>query len=265
MSILQTVATTAKFEIKNSVTARRLAVSTILMLFPPSMLFLILFASGGAVIDINMVICIFVFIIGLLSLLLWATPNVYAELESRGWIYLTARSYGRVGLLLGKYVSAISNSWLICVISVALCLLVGDSLAGFSRPLPLLFLGYIGIITLSVLSYGAIYSLIGVVFQRRSMVIGAVYTLISDLVMASIPALISKLSVRYYLHGLAMDWLAIDLAPQDIDSDVLFMLNYPAEGNTFLQVVSLLIISALALGVAAYIIRYREYVTTDET
>ena len=263
MRFLNLIKTTADFELRHGVSTRRMAVSVVLTLFPPAMLFLILVNGGPIALDINMVICVFVFLVGLLSLLLWSTPNVYSEIESRGWIFISSRSGGRISVLFGKYIAAIVNAWLICMVSVTLCLLIGDTIGSFQQPFVQLWLGYFGLITLAVLAYGSIYSLIGVMFQRRAMVIAAVYTMGSDLFLANVPALISKFTIRYYLHGLALKWLDIRFGdmqrgrPPEIFS-------FPAEFPQVFAILILIGFTAAMLSAAAYIIRYREYVTIDE-
>ena len=263
MSFLSLVKTTADFELRHGVSTRRIAVSAVLTLFPPAMLFLILFNGGPIALDINLVICVFVFLIGLLSLLLWATPNVYSELESRGWIFISSRSGGRISVLLGKYIAAIFNTWVICISSVTLCLLVGDSIGNFAQSMVRLWLGYAALITLAVFAYGAIYSFIGVMFQKRAMVIAVVYTMASDLFLANVPELISKFTVRYYLHGLALDWLDIRFG-RTRRGDVPEVFSFPSDFPQFFAILILIGFTVAMLAAAAYVIRYREYITNDE-
>ncbi len=263
MSFLNLVKTTADFELRHGVSVRRIAVSGVLTLFPPSMLFLILVNGGPIALDINLVICVFVFLVGLLALLLWATPNVYSELESRGWIFVSSRSGGRISVLFGKYIAAIVNAWLICLFSVTLCLLIGDSIGSFQQPIARLWFGYLGLITLAVLAYGSIFSFIGVMFQKRAMVIAAVYAMGSDLFLANVPALISKFTVRYYLHGLGLKWLDIRFG-RTRRGDIPEVFSFPAEFPQILSILVLIGFTIAMLAAAAYVIRYREYVTNDE-
>ena len=265
-SLLQIIASTVRFEVVNNFTFRRFLVALILGMFPPTMLFLVLFVSQGAIpLPVEVIICIFVFIVGQLSLLLWATPNVYSELESRGWVYLTSRSQGRIGLMFGKYLAAVFNAWMVCVISMTICLVVADAIVSFDRPMPFIWLGFVGLITCASFAYGSIYSLIGVIFQKRSMVIGAVYAFVSDLILANIPALVSKLTIRYYLQGLSIKWLNIRIDAAEVDSDAIEILTFPSQIGVFWLLAGICILTAICLAVATYIIRYREYMMSDET
>ena len=82
-------AATCMFELRRSMSAQRISVSIGMALFPPAMLSLLIFgakvssADGGAqMIDSAQFLAVFLTaLVLLLSLLLWATPNVYSELE----------------------------------------------------------------------------------------------------------------------------------------------------------------------------------------
>lgn len=243
---------------------RRMLVSLILIMFPPSMLFLILIGSGGGGPDINLPICVLIYIIGALSLLLWATPNVYAELESKGWIFLSTRSKGRIGLLFGKYIAAITYAWINCIVSMFLCVLVSESFGITEQPMLVVLSGFTGLITLACFSYGAIFTLIGVMFQKRAMVVAAVYTLVSEMVLASVPALVSRFTIRFYLQGLAIHWLNLDLPIRQREKD-LFLELFIGRMPDLLRVGWVLVITFVVLVSASFAIRYRQYITSDET
>lgn len=264
MKPFNTIIATTEFEFRRGFTFRRMLVSLILILFPPSMLFLILISSGGGGPDINLPICVLIYIIGALSLLLWATPNVYAELESKGWMFLSTRSKGRIGLLIGKYIAAITNAWVNCFVAMFLCVLVAESFGIAEQPILVVLSGYTGLITLACVSYGAMFSLIGVMFQKRAMVVAAVYTLISELVLASVPALVSRFTIRFYLQGLAIHWLNLDLPIRQRQQDI-FLELFIGRMPDALRVGWVLVITFLALSCASFAIRYRQYITADET
>jgi len=263
MSLLNNTIAAARFEIRRCLTAQRLAVGGFLAAFPVMMLTLITIANRGSIPEYNFVVSLFVYIIGILSLLLWATPNVYSELESKGWIFLASRSRGRISVLLGKYFAAVVASWIICSIAATMCLLFTSCFGMLpSMPLIQLWLIYLAIISLAVLAYGAVFSLIGTMFQKRSMVIAAIYTFVSEVVLGSIPAIISRFTPRFYLSGLAFEWLEMRGPIQD-ETDVDLTLFIGDMSNTT-RVLCLLVGSAVVLAAACYVIRYREYVMNDE-
>jgi len=88
-------AATCMFELRRSMSIQRISVTAGLALFPPAMLALLIFgakvssADGGALmIDSAQFLTVFlVALVMLLGLLLWATPNVYSELEGKSWLF----------------------------------------------------------------------------------------------------------------------------------------------------------------------------------
>jgi len=110
-----------------------------------------------------------------LSLLLWATPAIHAEVEGRTWGYVAVRPGGRAAVLFGKYLAAVTWSFLLGWISLAAFLTLvypegWSTLGGLFSEL----------ILLSSLTYGALYLLIGVLFLKRAMVITVSYTLLVE-------------------------------------------------------------------------------------
>ena len=260
-TLLNNIFAAAEFEIGRSLTLRRVVVSVFLACFPGMMMSLVLLASRGQLGEFNFVTSLFVYIVGILSLLLWATPNVYSELESKGWVYLTGRSTGRISILLGKYLAACGTSWAIAASATLICLFIAESSGSLPGNFLRLLAVYLGVITLAVLSYGAIFSLIGTISQKRSMVIAAVYMLVSEIVIATVPdSAISRLSPRFYLVGLMYDWAELRLPFVD-NADLELLIGDYSAG---VRVLALLAISALTLAAGCWAIRYNEYITADE-
>lgn len=193
----------AKFEFARSLTIGRIALWVMLALFPPVILGLLRLQieletiepwGAAAYFLIPEVIC-------LLGLLLWATPVVSTELEGQTWLYLAMRPSGRWIVLLGKYLTAVVWTFAATLLSVTLCsmLLIGDGVWTFWWTL----------VTLSFLScvtHGAIYTLIGTVFYRKTMVVAVVYTLVFEYGLSFVPAIINQLTINYRLRGLLADW-----------------------------------------------------------
>jgi hypothetical protein len=110
------------FEFKRSLTVGRLTAYFVLSLFPPAMVLLI--ANVSAFHAYQIIVMFLTYVVCILSLLLWATPNVYSELESRNWLFITTRPHGRTSLLLGKFLAAVLSATLVCFIAVALSCLI---------------------------------------------------------------------------------------------------------------------------------------------
>ncbi len=194
-------------------------------------------------------------VITLFGLLLWVPALVHAELEGRTWIYLAVRPRGRVSVLLGKYLTAITWTALSGWISTTICVLV-------ARPDNALRLWgtMVALVAFSCVAYGAIYSLIGVWLHRRAMVLAVAYTLIFEFLVSLIPAVINKFTVQYRLRNLLFTWMDWwDLVPTGASN--VFLGTEPA----WLHV---LILCGMVVGIliiAVQLIQHKEYATVADT
>ncbi len=177
------------FEFRRSLSFGRLTAFWVLSLFPPAMVLLVSFMTHHLG-SYSAIIMFLTFIVCILSLLLWATPNVYSELENKNWIFVASRPYGRVSLLIGKWLSSLISALVVCSAAVILCwTVVGLRNPEFhSEGWMWIFntcLQSIGFWAIACINYAALFSLIGVIFQRRAMVIAAIYTLLNECVLGS--------------------------------------------------------------------------------
>jgi len=181
----------------------------------------------------------------LLGLLLWATPNVYSELEGKSWLFIASRPHGRTSVFLGKFMASVLVSLLICFIAVSLCVLVIKNNNETIEPIKL-WLAMNFIYLLATLIYAALFSLIGVVFVKRAMVVGAGFLIGFDVFLASLPgALINRFTVP---AGSEREYRSI----------------YGEEWATWIHVTVILVATILLLIAGAKIISSREYVTSDQ-
>ena len=112
MQLLRSILATTRFEMFRVLTFQRLGFTAVLALFPPFMLSVVMLSEPLREVAVVMT-AVFSGTVCLLSLLLWATPNVYSELEGRSWTFVTSRPYGRWSILFGKYLLAVFWSFLI--------------------------------------------------------------------------------------------------------------------------------------------------------
>ena len=193
-------------------------------------------------------------VITLFGLLLWVTPLVHAELEGRTWIYLAARPRGRVSVLLGKYLTAITWTAAAGWCSATACVLV-------ARPDHALRLWatLIALVGLATVAYGAVYSLIAVWLHRRAMVVAVAYTLIFEFLVSLIPAVVNRLTVQYRLRNLLFDWMDWRrLLPSE--AGVLLLGKQPPW-------VHLLVLAGIVVGVlalSAQVIQRKEYASATD-
>jgi hypothetical protein len=145
-------------------------------------------------------------VVTVLGLLLWATPIVNAELEAQSWIYSVVRPVGKVSTVLGKYLVAVlwtSSAGIAAATASVSFTLVDDRIQ--------LWWTIVRLVVLATLTYGALYVLIGTLFQRRSMVVAFVYTLIVEVALSYVPASLNKFTVGYRLKSLMAIWQDIKL------------------------------------------------------
>jgi ABC-type transport system involved in multi-copper enzyme maturation permease subunit len=258
LSILRAAKATALFELARSLTPGRFASSLVLGLFPPCMLGLIMLASRMTA-EVEVVIMITVFLVILLSLLLWASPVVYAELEGRTWIYLASRPKGRYSTVLGKYVIAVYWSFAISWGSMTVCLLINEYFAHKPNETFRAWAIFSFLIALACPTYAAIFVFLGALFHRRAMVFCAGYILLSEIVLANVPAVVSRFTVRFHLLGLAID--LFDRKQWMPDPAMRAIFN---RQPMWMDITCLMLFMVVFLAATMWALRTREYLTADE-
>jgi ABC-type transport system involved in multi-copper enzyme maturation permease subunit len=265
MSYLSKILAVCAFEFRRSMTFGRLTAFFVLTLFPPVMVLLVSRVSSLS--DFRFLVILLTFIVSALALLLWATPNVYSELESRNWTFLTSRPDGRVALVLGKYLAASISAITVSLGAISISLLIVIATQARHRPDVLReiaeFAPKIAVLAVvACLEYAAAFSLIGVFFQRRAMVVGAIYAVGFEIFVGSVPAIISKFTIRYHLVAIAITWFGWFLPGRAPDEDVMIALF--KELPLWANIAALVAIPIAAMAATMYICRYREYITVDE-
>ena len=122
--------------------------------------------------------------------------------------------------------------------------------------------GLSAIFLLGCLSFGAVFSLIGTLFFKRAMVIGAVYVIIVECVCGMMPSLIGKFTLQYHLRSLGLDWLGFFLPPPFEDET--YKIIY-GDHPQWLHLLCIGGATLVILGIATIIINWRQYITSDET
>ena len=245
-----------RFEFARAATPTRLAYWVGLALFPPALLTIIRIQIGPFYHFSQTTLMLFVLIpevLCLMGLLLWATPAIHAELEGRTWCYLAVRSGGKGSVLMGKYLAAVVWTALLALLSLTLSVLIAAPPGNMLR----LWTVFAVLIVLSCLTYGALCMLLAVVFLRRAMVAMVAYSVIFELVVGFIPAIINQLTVQYHLRSLLDEWLHVRILPRSMQT--------PLQSAPAWQHLLILAGATLALLTATIVIlRKRELVRADE-
>ena len=259
---------TFEFELRRSLTLNRFLVALGLAMFPPVMLNVVVrtaFVSNskiaGDVVEYSEFAMIFlVALVCILTLLLWATPNVQSELEGRTWNFVAVRPRARVASFLGKYVLAVFVSFAVSCTALAGCILVANSYQGLQNPLKTLS-SLIVIFGMACIVYAAIFSAIGTIFIKRAMVVAAGFMIGFETLLSLIPAIISKITMSFHLRSIGIKWIGYFLPYTESEYNGTFGKPWPVEWH----MLCIAIMTVVALTVGMIVITNRQYVTADQT
>ena len=267
---------TCLFELRRSLNIQRAGASIMLTLFPPTMLGLLVFGAvvndhrmrghtqaSVAVAEIALfLIILMVGLVLLLSLMLWATPNVNSELEGKSWSFIACRPGGRLAIFLGKMLTSTIVAFLVSTVAMTICLVIAYFQFGLANP-PKTWFALARVFLLASAVYSAIFSMIGTIFIKRAMVVSASYLIGSELLLASLPgSLINKLTLRYHLQELGIEWVGWFVPQMRLqDYEMIYGKGLPMWGHLSI----LLGIGLLATLIGCYIITNREYVVSDQS
>ncbi len=206
--MINAICQVVRFEARRTVTSSRLSIVALISLLP-FVLITILHMQARREIPPEPITIIAYFLVPqvgcMLGLLLWATPAVGSEIESQTWIYIAMRPYGRMALVIGKFLVAAGWSILAGIPSAAAVTLVSRS----ETPIQF-FTTLATLVCLSSICFSGLYCLIGVVFSRRATVFAVVYSLLVEGLVSNIPAAVNQITVSYRLRGLLVEWTGLE-------------------------------------------------------
>ncbi len=262
--MLHSIIAIIEFELFRILTVQRLAVALVMSVFPPLMITIL--SGTGVLLFPEFFICILCGMICLLSLLLWATPNVYSELEGKSWTFVTSRPHGRLAILFGKYLIAVAWSFLVSWIGMSLCLIVIDQEILVSNlPKSEIWLYLSMILLLASTVYAAIFSFFGVIVQRRAMVVAVGYFMVVEIAAALIPAVVGKVAMSYHLLCLLIQRVSWILPDNDSSQGLReFQILYGI-WPSWLHLLAIATMTVTMLTLSAFVIRSREYLTLEDS
>jgi ABC-type transport system involved in multi-copper enzyme maturation permease subunit len=252
-----------QYELLRSLTPIRIGLWVAMILFPVFLILVAAFSTNPRFAkteqyQTTMTILFFVLlpeIVTILGMLLWATPIVNAEMEGQTWIYSVIRPEGRRGMLIGKYLVAVlwtvSCGWVAASIAIPFL--------GYENPLRLWFVSLV-LCLLSSIAHGALFTLIGVLMQRRGMVLAFFYAAVIEGVLGWIPAVINKFTIAYRIRSLMVSWLEMPLNRFMRDSELV------SDGvSDWVHVAWLLGGAAVLLSIALWRVQAAQYVGKSGT
>jgi ABC-type transport system involved in multi-copper enzyme maturation permease subunit len=260
MSLFQGALAVLRFELRRTKTLSRVAVWAALTLVPIAIVVTsLLLSNEGSLSNEGMIAMLYALVPEvncILGLLLWMTPAVHSELETKTWVYLAVRPRGRRTVLLGKYLTAIVWSLLsatvILLVTVPAIAAYGIIAHPFRVFFVLLFLSL-----LSCLGRGAAYAVFAVAIPQRAMAFAVAYTVIFDYVVGWIPAVINQLTVQFHLRCLLVRWL--DLSGNTEALGVLF-----DDAPAWRHLLALGLFVGIVLPTAMGVLERRQFPSADE-
>ncbi len=194
-------------------------------------------------------------LVSMLGTFLWATPAISAELERRSWVYLAVRPNGGTAVLLGKYLAAVS--WVLTAAFIGLAIALAISPTDDWRRIGV---AIVRLVFLSCPAYAAVYLLLGTLFPKRSMAIAVAYTMVFELIISLVPAMINQFTVQYRLHALVMDWADVSIRDESFVAMALIG-DAPAWHHVLVLTVYTLFLLAVSVGV----LRASEFSSEEES
>lgn len=172
--------------------------------------------------DVLSTFLVFVYLQVLLVLvaLLLGTGLVTSDAEAKTLPYLLVRPLSRGSLLLGKFLGAWCAASLLACASMLLCTLLLLGADGFTAAGP--WVGRVPhfwiVLVVGTLAYGALFTLVGLVFPRPA-IVGLFLAFGWENLIQFLPGWIKSLTVRHHLAAL--------VPAQSVPADVLALLQPP--------------------------------------
>jgi len=246
------------FEWRRSLTAPRIAWWLILTCFPACIVGLIRLVPDEPPREAWALVffALFPMLVSMLGTFLWATPAISAELERRSWVYLAVRPNGGTAVLLGKYLAAVS--WVLTAAVVGLAIALAISPTDDWRRIGVTI---VSLVFLSCPAYAAVYLLLGTLFPKRSMAIAVAYTMVFELIISLVPAMINKFTVQYRLRALVVDWADVSIGDQREFVAMALIGDAPAWHHVLVLTVYTLFLLVVSVGV----LRASEFSSEEES
>jgi ABC-2 type transport system permease protein len=135
--------------------------------------------------------------------LFYATAIIGDEVEDRTITYLFVRPVPRATIYLGKFLAAMTLSAALILLSATLsfCVILSADAPSEAISHVGIFLLDVGILSLGVLAYGALYGLFGVIL-KRPLLAGLLFAMGWESVVTYIPGYLNRFTIMHYLQSL---------------------------------------------------------------
>ena len=207
--------------------------------------------GGDALFGMMMWVFFLRFIVPVLGVF-YGTALIADEVEDKTITYLFTRPIPRGAVLLGKYLAYLLCTILVVLPSVTIVYFLIVPFGAIASTFVAL-VEDLAILALGLAAYGALFALVGASL-RRPLVVGLVFAFAWEQVALLMPGYLKQFTLAFYLQALVPQAM-----PGDSVATLLQSVFREAPG-TVSSLVSLLVVTAVALWLAVRTVERREYV-----
>jgi ABC-2 type transport system permease protein len=247
-----------RYELKQSFGIGTTIIWLLIILFPSALQLLINLAGYADSVTIELagmlVVALIPGAVCLLNALMSMSSFLHIELEGNTWPYVAVRSQGKVALMFGKYLVAVTRSMAAGMFALMLMMpLTSHALeTDFG-----LFVGVTAaLVVLSSISYCSLFCLLGVIMHKRPLIMAVIYMVAFEGLISILPAVVNKITIHYYLRSMLVRWMDWEIFDLPILSDPNI---FSLESNTPLDLFFLAAINVGCLVTAATLLVNKEY------
>jgi ABC-type transport system involved in multi-copper enzyme maturation permease subunit len=182
--------------------------------------------------------------------LFYGTALISEEVEGKTVTYLFLRPIPKPLIMLGKYLALVWITLLLVLPAIVLSYLIlylGPDLGPFFRDMGALAQD-LGIVTLAILAYGALFALIGACL-RHSILAGLLYAFGWEGIIPYLPGYLRKLTITHYIQS---------IFPHEDTATAVAMLIGERSGRLE-SLLTLVLLAVLFLSTASLIVREKEF------
>ena len=187
-----------------------------------------------------------------LSALMYGTSIIGAEVQNQTLTYLFTRPVARWRIVVGKYLANVG----VLTVGTVLSLTVGWMILG-AKHLSSLYAVSVAAMA-AVITYNAVFALIGTMFPRRSLVVGLIYTGVSEGALATVPSLARNFTGQFHTRTIAFDLSGISEVLPFQRSNIL------GDATLATAIPSLAAMTIVTLTLTCWLTTTREFALTDD-
>jgi ABC-2 type transport system permease protein len=203
----------------------------------------------------NVIMTFFLQFLVLILTLFFGTSVTSEEVEGRTLTYLVTRPVPKSAILIGKYAAyTLIVTAMVWTGLIACFLILNFERLGEAQTW-LVLLRYLGVLTLGILAYGGFFTFLGT-FLKKSIMVGLLFSFGWENVIQYFPGSTQRFAIAHYLKS---------LLPRIITSRGRFsFLTFRLEPTAWpVSILTLILITAGFLTLAALFFHYKEYIYED--